>query len=996
MLNNKSAFGVIAFSSLSIILLGGLIAFFGISLQWIIDELNTVINPCLHDGIYDPSTIVRTGLVSWGFKSPPCNCENSRGLFIGDYCEQHNCSNGGRLIRKSSTLSSSILTQYACRCQRGPLRKWTGFLCDRCYAEIFGNAVCEGGCSPANFPAYGLTGFAFSDAQVYEGTESTCNRVCLPNGNMFNCVQLDLDDRGECKACNGHGTCTETGQCECFGGWINGPAGDCSMACLDEDGNPLCGEMATCAFVGGSPKCFCKPGWYGEPACEISCPGINPITKEGFPCSGHGTCVYEGITQMVEYEGQEYPQAFCECQPTYRAEGQIDCLHECPYRATTDVPCSGHGACFLNELGTGTYCTCSSGPEIEDNWYGRRCDCNEIYTCFGNGECDDFTGECICFSGQRPSDVGPIINIHMYMNISSDKIPDTYNFASPAHYIMPDDELPEDYFFKKQIIHIHRDGDLEKIPIQVKNVIKDTVEGIERQIVELTEFEAMAISFKYDLSPTENSSSIYGFNPIDFLSVHLDYNWDPTVPPERGYYQGPRCLDCQPNWLPLPKAGAEIEACNIYCNPTAEYSWWDNPEHVYPHSGVEGFGCWGRGLCEFDEEFEDELPKCRCLLGTDPESYCAQCESNLYPKIQWTSNPTEPHCTINCDTSTCNRNGICNPYAFRDETEDLCVCNLNEYGMDTFNSSKKCLECDDHFYPDSVDFPNACSEWCSEDMEINMNSGCLNLIRNYTDMKKDIDITAQNLFGQEKTITMRFDDTSKHRIIPCLNCQAGVCSANAKCECPEGVTGPECSKACHIFEGDVCGGHGECKQNDLFTFFNPESELTQCECQPFDEYTEDSRDYYARLGVELDPPPAKNYFGKACQYHCPRYNRDICAGRGSCTTIPAEGGTPCKINPALEDVDNPFSCLNRMSGQSLDGVFCHISANPWDDKAKKIYDSTSYFLSPSPGSKMCKKTTCQRDVNEYDWSKYCVNMLEGLYPVPSASAPDINCFNSNP
>ena len=52
------------------------------------------------------------------------------------------------------------------------IEKGTGFLCDRCYAEIFGNSVCEGGCSPANFPAYGLTGFAFSDAEVYEGSES--------------------------------------------------------------------------------------------------------------------------------------------------------------------------------------------------------------------------------------------------------------------------------------------------------------------------------------------------------------------------------------------------------------------------------------------------------------------------------------------------------------------------------------------------------------------------------------------------------------------------------------------------------------------------------------------------------------------------------------------------------------------------------------------------------------------------------------------------------
>ena len=263
----------------------------------------------------------------------------------------------------------------------------------------------------------------------------------------------------------------------------------------------------------------------------------------------------------------------------------------------------------------------------------------------------------------------------------------------------------------------------------------------------------------------------------------------------------------------------------------------------------------------------------------------------------------------------------------------------------------------------------------------NMNSGCRNLIKNYTDMKQDVTITRNNLFGQEKEINIRIDDKKRYRIIDCYNCQAGVCGEESgKCECPEGVTGIECTKACLRHNGEICGGHGECGQNDLFTFFNPESELTQCVCEPIDEYTDETRDYYARLGIEIDPPPAKNYYGKSCEYHCPRYNQNICGDRGECTTIPAEGGTKCKVNPALSDLENPYSCQNNMRGSCLDGVFCHISTNPWNDYARDKYNVGSYFEAPSPGSRLCKKSTCQTELNDYDWSKYCVNMLEGLYP----------------
>ena len=387
---------------------------------------------------------------------------------------------------------------------------------------------------------------------------------------------------------------------------------------------------------------------------------------------------------------------------------------------------------------------------------------------------------------------------------------------------------------------------------------------------------------------------------------------------------------------------------------------------IYPFSGQPGFGCWGRGQCEYDPDpaEPDKLPTCKCDEGTDPETFCAQCMPDLYPKLQWTAQPTKPHCSEQCVETTCNGHGFCNPMAFNTEEEELCVCDLNQYGMDTLNATKKCNECKDNWYPNDPDALNACSDFCSDNMIDNMDSGCLNLIKTYKDTMEDIQLLASNLQEQEKELHKRIPAPELERIINCLNCQAGTCNREGQCVCPPGVTGIECQRACLMHNGEVCAGHGECGQNDLFLYFNPESELTQCVCDPEDPYTEETRDYYQRMGIVLDPPPSKNYYGLACQYHCPTYNEAICADRGTCRPVPVEGGHRCKQSIQLSEEDNPFSCRNVMAGEDLDGVFCSVTASPWDSKAAELYKTQSYFIAPSPGAIQCKTTQCQEDINE--------------------------------
>ena len=192
----------------------------------------------------------------------------------------------------------------------------------------------------------------------------------------------------------------------------------------------------------------------------------------------------------------------------------------------------------------------------------------------------------------------------------------------------------------------------------------------------------------------------------------------------------------------LLQTGQEEEACNVYCNPSARYNSWENPDYIYPHSGNDGFGCWGRGQCEFARDVRGVPRVDESRVGS---RHSARIVMKIYPKYQWTSNPTKPHCSVLCDEAACHNNGKCNPYAFKNEEEQLCHCNLNEFGMDTFNKTERCRNCEDHWGPGEIGTGRACSSWCSDDM-ITTRSGCE--FGNYTDMKKDIE---KNKFNETTT-----------------------------------------------------------------------------------------------------------------------------------------------------------------------------------------------------------------------------------------------------
>lgn len=740
-----------------------------------------VTQPCQHDGIW-------TGTA--------CDCSLSGGVWDGSFCEQNNCTNRGRPIQDDGV--------WFCQC--GSIRSDAGRLCNQCYTED---------CSQRT-PACDVDALVDdSNGVIVDGRR--CNQICLPRASSLDCNALDLGRDGSCVACNGHGTCGSANDCTCDRGWYDSPTGEqCSVTCEEQ-----CGDNAYCLITGGRVGCVCKPGFFNEPACDVSCPGIDPTTGEGVSCSGHGACSYAstqklGLPSFLPSETPVRDFAICACEPTYTAVGSYACAVECPHRATVDLPCSGHGVCSL--VDGSTTCAC------EDGWGGPRCDCHPLYTCSGHGSCDADDGTCVC-------DAGPLTS-------STD---------------------------------------------------------------------------------------------------------EPSV----GFFQGGRCEQCADNWFPEGK-------CTRFCDPNAAY---DGSLHVFPYNHP-GFGCWGHGACTWD----GEQVGCKCASNTDPDVYCSECVSSYYPKHNWVENiPDDTYCVTRCDDETCHSNGVCNPL-YKPGDEPLCLCNVNERGMDTFNASDNCKTCQRGWYPDGQ-----CQRFCSSELELTASSGCDHMRREYPVHGPLRVVEDVNTRGKTQTRHAKGALLENPITVDCLNCNPiSTCAGDGTCVCPEGVTGIECNVECAKFASNTCAGHGTCSQSPLVQWFDPESEVVRCDCEPEDPYDPEVRAYYERLGVTLDAPPTPHYFGRTCEYHCPTYNRNICAERGTCL--------PAPITPLTACTRSSDTCPDES------GVFCADLPTPWDDYALRTYQMPTYFQSPAPGAAMCRTKTCVDELEQQDYEQVCTSLLTGLYP----------------
>ena len=297
--------------------------------------VNDIISPCQHDSVW---------------RDGACVCDNSR-IYGGPYCDECQCKHLG-----ICTLMETSYGRYACRCPSH--QKWVGTLCDKCYTTIHNDSlgVCRGPCK--EYPSYKHYG-------------KKCDTVCMPDDSSLvpHCVEVTLGG-GTCNACNGHGSCSDTGQCQCDEGYFTSKDGEqCSVTCPDCPQN-----RGRCVAIGGQVQCICEEGFYGAD-CDKTCP--SNVTN--VPCSGHGSCAYDAINNLV-----------CTCDTHWTGK---DCSLRCPGDDSYATPCSGHGTCINQE--TEAVCECAG------TWDGLDCACSPKYTCSGHGTCRE-NSTCACFDSTEP------------------------------------------------------------------------------------------------------------------------------------------------------------------------------------------------------------------------------------------------------------------------------------------------------------------------------------------------------------------------------------------------------------------------------------------------------------------------------------------------------------------------------------------------------------------------------------------------------------------
>ncbi|XP_033745589.1 uncharacterized protein LOC117331103 [Pecten maximus] len=209
----------------------------------------------------------------------------------------------------------------------------------------------------------------------YSGT--TCNLLCNGQGSCtgngtcdcgFNGYRGSLCDTHGCPGydvdCSGHGNCGGSHSCICDAGWtgIGCHKGACSNNCT---GQGTCIDTLTLT----TPYCSCDANYFGS-ACEYICTNGS---------MANGTCVCDPCFDGLECETEcsnrgTCTNGICEC---VSSRGTYCETNGCP--GLYNLDCSGHGSCNTAT----SSCTCNTG------WIGTDCatpDCPS--NCNNRGHCN--------------------------------------------------------------------------------------------------------------------------------------------------------------------------------------------------------------------------------------------------------------------------------------------------------------------------------------------------------------------------------------------------------------------------------------------------------------------------------------------------------------------------------------------------------------------------------------------------------------------------------
>jgi len=701
----------------------------------------------------------------------------------------------------------------------------------------------------------------------------------------------------------------------------------------------MCGHSGICAVT---PKnrsstsrwaCRCPSSqkWVGT-TCD------NCYATEHTAENCRGDCVSSRAPPSYYHSG---PQCNTVCMPDSNSMN-LRCLEVIAGGGVCNA-CNGHGTC----TGTGS-CECDTG------WFtsrdGEQCSksCADADIPCEHGTCVAVGGDlqCVCDSGW----FGPLCDQTCSANVTADSIP------CSGHGVCG---------------------------YNAQNNIQCTCD--KRHIGEYCEYECP--------SSTEEACSGHGVCALDNQTATCtcsagwasdDCSCSPTATcsghgtcfpdgacdcfdmtePTDAHWTGKSCEKCQDNW--------HGSNCQLYCDDAANYT---------SNGSTNGrrIGCNNHGSCNVIEKNMVEQVICVCD-NTDPDTFCATCMPKYYPDIRLGNMSVNP-CSVECDTATCSYYGKCN--ANYNGSNQLCICDpvvKNGHELHTLDADKFCSTCRNNWYPTTMGSEDRCSYYCASNGTITTENG--------VDVIKfgDADFTLQgDADAQEVCVANSEGYGADLEFSPDPDCRVcsggGKCQSSGQCLCDPGHTGTYCEIDCNtvIIDGvaTTCSGHGRCVRNDLELWFNPGSKSYRCECQPYDPYTTETRMRLMKRGFELAPPPSPDYYGEYCGFHCPRYNEEICAGRGTCTTAVAYD-----TYGQVQWCRNDTQCQqNTIEGEVR---FCARTTTPWDSidvDSQGVVSDVGFFGSAGAGYTACATDqSCYESILDIEWDRFCVNMLDGWYP----------------